>query len=186
MKYLLFMLVWISSLGGASALTFEGFASEVPQDARLGLFYVQGNGKIGAELTSTAFVGKSFVLEMPKGVPEQVPVSPITSDNIAWVGIVGKINLSAAVKGTELKLLLYQDTNKNQKYDVTEVNFDVRAHKGRVTLTFLYLSDALQVTADKGFSVDLPKGYVVLGIEAGRTIKGNVFSQKVEADLDIY
>ncbi len=169
----------------ASALTLEGKSADGwPKNARLGLFTVLPNGKTALELSSVALGSGNFSLELSKVLPSEKSLNTLAPDSITWAGVVGMVKISNAAKVVELKLLVYSDLNNNNKRDEDEELLEPVLQIGRANLIFLYTDTALQIDADKGFSIKLPKGYSAISIESGKTVKGTVLDKITSLQLE--
>lgn len=172
-------------LSSASALTLEGKSADSwPKNARLGLFTVLPNGKTALELSSVALGSGNFSLELSKVLPSEKSLNTLAPDSITWAGVVGIVKLSSAAKVVELKLLVYSDLNSNAKRDEDEALLEPVLQMGRANLIFLYTDTALQIDADKGFSIKLPKGYSAISIESGKAVKGIVLDKIIGLQLE--
>jgi hypothetical protein len=179
----------LSLLGNASALTLEGKTLDGwPKNARLGIFTVLPSGKTTLELGSVALENEIFSLELSKITPNEKSfeksLNSLLPESITWAGVVGMVKLSSTPKAVELKLMVYSDTNNNNKRDEDETPLEPVLQLGRANLILFYVDSAVQIQADKGFNINLVKGFNAITIESGRVVKGTVLDKVVGLQLE--
>jgi hypothetical protein len=179
------VLFGLTVLGSAHALTLEGKTQDSwGKNAKLGIFTVLPSGKTALELSSVALNTENFALELSKTIPNEKSLNPLLPESITWAGVVGMVKLSGAVKIIELKLMVYTDTNNNGKHDDDETLLEPVIQLGRANLILLYADSAVQIEADKGFSIKLNKGYNAITIESGKIVKGSVLEKITTLQLE--
>jgi hypothetical protein len=93
---------------------FEGGALYPLQAQTVRLAAIAG----GVVVAESAVVDNKYKLELPAKIPDTVAFTLL--DNISLLHGEGHLKAADGVKATDVKLVFYQDLNKNAKYDTGE------------------------------------------------------------------
>jgi hypothetical protein len=162
----------LSSAQSGAGLAVSGMVSgNVPAQARVGGFVVDGGGNPVAELVSVAVTGGRFGLELPAVTPPGGALSTLRPDSIFWPGMLEPVTVSGQASTADVKFYVYADRNGNGRRDETEPLQESAAFVGKSLLVVSYSTGAAQVNAARGFQATLKPGWNGLLIEVGKTVK---------------
>ncbi len=157
-----------------TGLAVSGTVSgNVPAQARVGGFVVDGSGNPVAELVSVAVTGGRFSLELPTITPPGGSLSTLRPDSIFWPGLLEPVTVTGQASTADLKFYVYNDKNGNGRRDDTETLQESVAFVGKSLLVVSYATGAAQINAAHGFQANLKPGWNGLLIEVGKTVKVN-------------
>ncbi|WP_295818668.1 hypothetical protein [uncultured Deinococcus sp.] len=156
--------------GHAAALTVAGSADGAGPDARIAGFVVSAYGQPIQELVSVPITGGRFSLEIPTTVPPARAQTTLTPRNVTWPGVIDPVTVSAPVQSAELKFFVYRDTNANGHRDETEPMREAPPTSGPASLFVTWVSSDVTVTASKGYSATLVRGWNAFLVEVGRAV----------------
>lgn len=155
-----------------TGLAVSGTVSgNVPAQARVGGFVVDGSGNPVAELVSVAVTGGRFSLELPSITPPGGSLSTLRPDSIFWPGLLEPVTVTGQASTADLKFYVYNDKNGNGRRDDTETLQESVAFVGKSLLVVSYATGAAQINAAHGFQANLKPGWNGLLIEVGKTVK---------------
>lgn len=155
-----------------TGLAVSGTVSgNVPAQARVGGFVVDGSGNPVAELVSVAVTGGRFSLELPSITPPGGSISTLRPDSIFWPGLLEPVTVTGQASTADLKFYVYNDKNGNGRRDDTETLQESVAFVGKSLLVVSYATGAAQINAAHGFQANLKPGWNGLLIEVGKTVK---------------
>jgi hypothetical protein len=96
------------------ARVFDGGALFPPQPQTVRLAAIAG----GIVVAESAIVGNKYKLELPAKIPDTVAFTLL--ENVNLLHGEGHLKAADGVKATDVKLVFYQDLNKNAVYDAGE------------------------------------------------------------------
>lgn len=167
----LFLLALSLLAAPASALTLTGTVQgSVAPQTRVGGFAVTPFGQPVLELVSAPVAAGQFQLDLPVAAPPARAQATLSSQNVAWPGVIDPVQVSAAAQAGELKLFVYRDQNGNARHDDGEALREVTPLVGKATLFLPWVSADVTVSADKGYQAALKKGWNALLVEVGRAV----------------
>ena len=156
--------------GHGAALTVAGTVDGAGTDVRIAGFVVSAYGQPIQELVSVPVRGGRFSLEIPTTVPPTRAQVSLTPRNVTWPGVIDPVSVSVPVQAAELKFFSYRDVNANGHRDETEPMREAPPTSGTATLFVTWVSGDVTVTASKGYSATLVRGWNAFLVEVGRAV----------------
>ncbi|SMB92534.1 hypothetical protein [Deinococcus hopiensis] len=170
-------------LGTGGALTVTGSVTGgVTPETRVSGWAVTSSGQPVQEIVSVPVNAGGFRLEIPTPPPSARAQTGITSQNISWPGVLDPVMVSGPAQTAELKFFTYRDVNKNGQHDEGETLREVTPDAGRGSLFVVWVNTDVTVRANRGYAVDLKRGWNAFVVEVGKAIKVAPF---IEGQVDV-
>jgi hypothetical protein len=155
-----------ANIGISGSVKTSGVISQL----RVGAFVIDRNGKPIQELGSSLPANGSFNLSLPETVPATSNLTPLSSENLDWPGLIGNVRLQGATKAAHANLRGYIDADKNGAFSAGDSVLETSLTRGRGNLVLIYAADRFRVQGDRGFDVSLEEGWNLISIELGKTV----------------
>lgn len=158
--------------GSGGALTVTGSVTgSVPPDTRVSGWAVTASGQPVQEIVSVTVTGGQFRLEVPTAAPTARAQTALTSQNVAWPGVLDPVTVSSAAQTAELKFFTYRDTNRSGQHDEGEALREVAPTAGRGSLFVVWVNTDVTVKANRGYAALLKRGWNAFVVEVGRVVR---------------
>lgn len=185
----LFPLALVATVALAAPVSLSGtIKTNLPQTAtlRVGVFLTDRSGNPAREVGSSAANAGTFSVQIPDAAPSASALVPVTSDNLDWPGLVGKITVTGQARIEGAVLRAYQDTDRSGSSNPGEALLETVVTRARGNLALVYSDARFRVQGDKGFDVTVEPGWNAIAIELGRTIEAKRVTALDGLQLEVF
>lgn len=176
----LLVMALLASSGGALTVTGKVEGS-VPTGTRVSGWAVSASGQPVQEIVSVPVNGGAFRLDIPEAAPSFRAQTALSSQNVAWPGVLDPVTVSAETQTAELKFFTYRDANRNGQHDEGEALREVTLNVGSGSLFVVWVNSDVTVKASRGYQAALGRGWNAFVVEVGRAVKVAPFKDGVAA-----